>query len=83
MSIFQDYKFRQWLYGIAAAVLVLLGGYGFFTAEEQQNILTLITAILNLGGAAALSLAGANARPSAQDGVVEHRGKYGDYTEET
>ena len=67
MSILRDYKFRQWLYGIVAAVLVLLGGYGIFSAEEQQNILALVTSILNLGGAAALSLAGANARPSSQD----------------
>lgn len=70
MHILHDYKFRQWLYGIAAAVLVLLGGYGIFSAEEQQNILSLITSILNLGGAAALSLAGANARPSAHDTVA-------------
>lgn len=79
MNILKDYKFRQWLYGIAAALLVLLGGYGFFTAEEQQNILSLVTAVLNLGGVVALSLVGVNVRPAE---VSAQRGKYGDYSEE-
>lgn len=80
MSVIKDQKTRQWIYGIAAAVLVLLGGYGIFTAEEQQNILALVTAVLNLGGAAALGLARANTHTSPG---VEHRGEHGDYTDNT
>lgn len=82
MSFIKDYKARQWLYGVAAAVMVLLGGYGIFSAEEQQNILSLITAVLNLGGAAAFGLAANKSQPANTD-TTEHRGKYGDYSDET
>lgn len=70
--------FRKWLYGVFAAIMVLLGGYGIFTAEEQQNILALITAVLNIGGAAAFGLAANKTKPD----TVERRGKYGDYSED-
>lgn len=80
MNLIHDHKFRQWIYGIAAAVLVLLAGYGFVTAEEQQNILNVIMAVLNLAGSGAFVLAGANARPSERDEET-YRGKYGDYND--
>ena len=80
MNFIHDPKIRQWIYGVAAAVLVLLAGYGFFTAEEQENILNVIVAVLNLGGSAGFVLAGANARPSERDDVAQ-RGKYGDYSD--
>lgn len=81
MNFLTDFKFRQWLYGVLAAVLVVLAGYGFLTAEEQENILNLVMAILNLGGSAGFVLASVNARPSKHDDEAnEYRGKYGDYS---
>lgn len=79
MNLIHDYKFRQWIYGVAAAVLALLAGYGFFSVEEQQNILDVVAAVLNLAGSGAFVLAGTNARPSEQD-EISARGKHGDYT---
>lgn len=80
MQFLHDYKVRQWLYGIATAVLVVLGGYGIFPAQEQENLTQLIVAILNLGGAGATILAGSNSRPSARDDEAT-KGKYGDYSD--
>lgn len=80
MNLIHDHKFRQWIYGIAAAVLVLLAGYGFITAEEQDNILNVVTAVLNLAGSSAFVLAGANARPSERD-EESARDEYGDYSD--
>ena len=76
MNKLRDFKFRQWLYGVFAAVLVLLAGYGLITAEEQINILAVLEALLHLAPAAGFGLAASNARPSATDealqGTYEH-----------
>ena len=67
MSILKDYNVRKWIYGILAASLVVLGGYGFVTAEQSDNWLKLAEAALNLVPAAALSLAAAKAKPAVSD----------------
>ena len=67
MSILKDYNVRKWIYGIIAAGLVVLGGYGFVTAEQSDNWLKLAEAALNLVPAAALSLAAAKAKPAVSD----------------
>lgn len=54
---------RKWLYGIATAVLVVLGGYGIVSAEEQGNYATLVAAVLNIGGAGVTALAARNVDP--------------------
>mgnify|MGYP003407920832 CR=1 FL=1 len=59
----QDVHFRRWLYGVATAVLVLLGGYGIISSSEQENILGIITAILNIGAAGATTLAYRKTKP--------------------
>lgn len=71
MNKLRDFKFRQWLYGVLAAVLVLLGGYGLFSSEEQVNILAVLEALLHLAPAAGFGIAASNARPSATDEVLQ------------
>lgn len=66
MNFIQDYKVRRWLYGIATAVLVILGGYGIISAQEQENFSQLIIAILNLGGAGVTFLAERNTHPPVE-----------------
>ena len=48
---------RRWLYSIAAAVLVVVAGYMGLSAAEQESWLSLVSAVLNVGGAAALGYA--------------------------
>lgn len=48
---------RRWLYSIAAAVLVIVAGYLGLSAAEQESWLNLVSAVLNVGGAAALGYA--------------------------
>lgn len=48
---------RRWLYSIAAALLVVVGGYLGIDAAQQESWLSLVGAILNIGGAGALTYA--------------------------
>lgn len=63
MKFIEDYKVRRWLYGIATAVLVILGGYGIISAQEQENFTQLVVALLNIGGAGVTLLAERNTNP--------------------
>lgn len=62
-----DFHKRQWLYGVLAAILALLAVYGLVTIEQQEMILAIIMAVLNLGGSAGFILANRNSRPSKLD----------------
>ena len=42
--------FRRWAYGIAASILVLLGGYGILSEGEITNYTNLVEAVLVAGG---------------------------------
>lgn len=59
----QDYKVRRWLYGIATAVLVYLGGQGVISSVEQENIGNITSSVLNLGAAGVTALAARKADP--------------------
>lgn len=48
---------RRWLYGVFAAALVVVAAYLGLTAEQSENWLNLIGALLNIGAAGALSYA--------------------------
>ena len=48
---------RKWLYTIAAAVLVVVAGYFSIDAATQEAWLSLVAAVLNIGGAGALTYA--------------------------
>lgn len=67
INFFKEYKHRQWLYKVLAAVLALCAMQGFISAEQSGALLEVIVAVLNLGGAGAFTLASANARPSDKD----------------
>ena len=76
MGILKDYHVRKWIYGILAASFVVLGGYGFVTAEQSDNWLKLAEAALNLVPAAALTLAAAKAKPASSDNGVVSEAEY-------
>lgn len=67
MSILKDYHVRKWIYGILAAGFVVLGGYGFVTAEQSDSWLKLAEAALNLVPAAAFVLAAKKSQPASSD----------------
>ena len=67
MKILQDYHLRRWIYGVIAAGLALLVGYGFVSSDQTELWLRLAEAALNLVPAAALSLAAAKAKPAVSD----------------
>lgn len=48
---------RRWLYAVAAAILVVVAGYLGLSAGDQESWLNLIGAVLNIGGAGALTYA--------------------------
>ena len=48
---------RRWLYGVAAAVLVVVAAYLGISAADQESWLNLVSAVLNVGGAGALTYA--------------------------
>lgn len=75
MKLIENYKFRQWLYGVLAALFVVLGGYGFLSAEEQDNYLQLAVAVLNIGGSAGFGLAASRTNPPEEPPT---RGKHVD-----
>lgn len=74
MKMIRDYRVRQWLYGVLSALLVLLTGYGLVSAEHKENIDAVLTAVLNLGGAAGLALATAKADIVTSD--FKNRGRH-------
>lgn len=51
---------RLYLYGIGAALLGLLGGYGLIDAAQSDLWRGVLEALLGIGGGAALTLAAAN-----------------------
>lgn len=63
VKFLQDYKVRRWLYGIATAVLLYLGGAGIITAVDQDNFSNIAAAVLNVGGAGVTALAARKADP--------------------
>lgn len=63
MKFIQDYKTRQWLYGVFTAILVVLGGYNVVDAATSANLAALAAAVLNLGAASVTSLAASKANP--------------------
>lgn len=75
MKIFQDYRFRQWIYGIIAAALAIMVGYGFITSEQTELWMKLAEAVLELVPSAALTLAATKAEPANSDttGVYKPR----------
>lgn len=48
---------RRWLYTVAAAILVVVAGYLGLSAGDQESWLNLVGAVLNIGGAGALTYA--------------------------
>lgn len=48
---------RRYLYAVAAAVLVVVAGYLGLDAAQRESILSLVGAVLNIGGAAATTYA--------------------------
>lgn len=67
MSLFKDYTFRRWLYGVIAAAFAVASGYGIITSEQTELWLKLAEAGLDLLPAAALTLAAVKAKPAATD----------------
>lgn len=67
MRLIRDYRFRQWLYGVLSALLVVFVGYGLISPEQQENISEVIIAVLNLSGAAGLALASVKAETVSSD----------------
>lgn len=63
VKFLQDYKVRRWLYGIATAVLLYLGGAGIITSVAQDNLGNIAAAVLNVGGAGVTALAARKADP--------------------
>lgn len=61
----QDVNFRRWLYGVATAVLILLGGFGIINSADHENIAGVIAAVLNIGAAGATTLAFRKTKPEA------------------
>ena len=73
MTKFFTTERRKWLYNIAAAVLVILAGYGFVTAAESDNYLRLAEALLNTGGVVAVAVARNNLTPDKAEDTTEQR----------
>lgn len=48
---------RRWIYSVAAALLTVVAVYLGVSAADQETWLNLIGAILNIGGASALTYA--------------------------
>lgn len=74
MRLIRDYRFRQWLYAVLSALLTMLAGYGLLSPESQENITEVISAVLNIGGAAGLALASAKAETASSD--TREKGKH-------
>lgn len=70
MNAIKNPDVRRWLYGIATAVLLVLGGYGIVDTVAQQNLGTLAAAVLNIGGAGATALAARKTTLAPSDAVT-------------
>ena len=66
-KLFQNLKFRKWLYGIAIAVLVFLGGEGIISSAQQENISGIVSSVLQVAPAAAFGLAIRKVKPADTD----------------
>lgn len=53
---------RRYLYSVAAALLVVVGAYLGIDAADRESWLSLVGAILNVGGAGALTYAQAKVK---------------------
>ena len=73
MNVLKDYNFRKWLYGIIAAALAIMVGYGFITSEQTELWIKLVEAVLELVPSAALTLAATKAKPAASDTTEDYK----------
>jgi hypothetical protein len=80
----RDYKVRVWLYGIAIALLAILGTAGVINSTESGNYAQLIEAVLLIAPAAALGMGAVNARPSKRDELASDKAeaKHGIYDDD-
>ena len=76
MKILQDYNLRRWIYGVIAAGLALLVGYGFVSSDQTELWLRLAEAALNLVPTAALTLAAVKSKPASTDPVVDYEPRH-------
>ena len=67
VELFQNLAFRRWLYGVAIAVLVFLGGEGIISSAQQENISGIVSSVLQVAPAAALGLAIRKVKPAVND----------------
>lgn len=65
-NIINNMAFRQWMYRVATAVLVVLAGAGVIGAVEQENFGLLAAAVLNVGGGVVTAIASANTKPKTK-----------------
>lgn len=66
----QSLSFRRWLYGVSLAVLVFLGGEGIISATQQENVGSIVSAVLQTAPAAALALAYRKVTPAVNDDTL-------------
>lgn len=67
MKFLKDPAVRQWIYGVAAALLVLLGGYGIIDEAQSANILGVVSSVLIVGAAPVFGLAARKAEVVSSD----------------